>query len=708
MDRHTAPQGPTDAAKGTLPSAPSPPGGSSDAPDTTRDTAPLNQSARTPSVGVTPSAPMTPSEIAASLLPPLNGPSLVALPSLVRPLPVAIIPTTPPMEPKLEPVPQPVPIPLADAPPSAFKETAERKRLLRVTDLLLKERIIHRIERHAAQSIEDFENAIEAAQGSVVALDSAALTSKIAESVAEYALILRSASEDARVVQGGDVEVVQQAESEERRIVGRVKSNIVEKVLEDVSKDVSKVEAKSESTRASLKARIETPTKAGVYRTFLLISAGENEGSLESTQALDPSGNIFTLAHAADSTTRHVDPRVVTDLLLCFFVAGCAAVGATVIGIPVGHGVIFSGLLLTSSTGPDAVVNLVTIESLAQIAVYVLLYAMGSEFEPQQLERVRNVALGGMPMLLMFLIFFFAAAVRITMGSPWSTGILIGIAFCVSSTQIAHRIRTRSKVPRANTLVVGMLAVEDTLLGCLSGVVPLLAAGGAFSEFLMDFSRLLGRFCIFMIIGAIITSTILPRVLRLIVSVDHGTGSVSLIAYLVAMLTLCEALGAPGEVACFSSGLMLAFAGGGQYRKFCAARISTVLDILMPFFYLIIGIRLFPQFLAAQAVVLLLISSFVIVCKFIITYALFRVFRVDHPTAAVAAITLSPLAEFSYVLVTLGRSHGLIGREVYFLSVGVITITLLVIPFLHPLVEKAVVRGRVPLSDEPGEDDGHL
>lgn len=72
--------------------------------------------------------------------------------------------------------------------------------------------------------------------------------------------------------------------------------------------------------------------------------------------------------------------------------------------------------------------------------------------------------------------------------------------------------------------------------------------------------------------------------------------------------------------------------------------------------------------------------------KFFTSYAVFHnLFHLSPQDAFTVAIGLSQISEFSFVVASRGKKHGIISRESYFLVLGTATITLLVTPILFKL-----------------------
>ena len=72
--------------------------------------------------------------------------------------------------------------------------------------------------------------------------------------------------------------------------------------------------------------------------------------------------------------------------------------------------------------------------------------------------------------------------------------------------------------------------------------------------------------------------------------------------------------------------------------------------------------------------------------KFMTTFVVFsNLFRLPGVDAISVAVGLAQISEFSFVVASRGKKHGIVSRETYFLMLGTTTLTLLVTPILFKI-----------------------
>ncbi len=107
-------------------------------------------------------------------------------------------------------------------------------------------------------------------------------------------------------------------------------------------------------------------------------------------------------------------------------------------------------------------------------------------------------------------------------------------------------------------------------------------------------------------------------------------------------------------------------------------RILPIRDIFVAIFFASIGLLVQPASLASQIPMILVVVLLVIVGNFWIWRGVVRVAGYGAETAGLAALSLTQIGEFSYVLASVGLREGLIGASVQqgILATSLITIVI--------------------------------
>ncbi|PVZ06411.1 TrkA family protein [Actinomycetospora cinnamomea] len=175
------------------------------------------------------------------------------------------------------------------------------------------------------------------------------------------------------------------------------------------------------------------------------------------------------------------------------------------------------------------------------------------------------------------------------------------------------------------------------------------------------------------------------------------------VAYAVSVAVVSEALGFSSEVGAFLAGISLA---PTPYRAALGARLVSLRDFLLLFFFLDLGARLEFTDAAAQLTEALVFSVFVLVGNPLIVVLIMAAMRYPVRVGFLAGLTVAQISEFSLILAALGLGLGHITNATVSLItvVGLITIggSTYLIMYSHPLYER--VGRRLAVLERAGAD----
>ena len=146
------------------------------------------------------------------------------------------------------------------------------------------------------------------------------------------------------------------------------------------------------------------------------------------------------------------------------------------------------------------------------------------------------------------------------------------------------------------------------------------------------------------------------------------------IAWAVSLATLGAELGFSKEVGAFIAGVSLA---STPFRDALGARLVSLRDFLLLFFFLDLGARLNLDLLGAQLFESVIFSLFVLIGNPLIVMVIMGALGYKKRTGFMAGLTVAQISEFSLILGALGLSLGHISGETMGLItlVGLITIS---------------------------------
>jgi hypothetical protein len=209
---------------------------------------------------------------------------------------------------------------------------------------------------------------------------------------------------------------------------------------------------------------------------------------------------------------------------------------------------------------------------------------------------------------------------------------------------------------------------------------------------------------------ALLMRYVLPPLLR---RIAHSSELLMLFAIASAILggAAGDALGFSKEVGAFLAGVAIA---STPYRDQVAARMVSLRDFLLLFFFIELGSTLDLSTLGSQLGAAVLLSVFVLVGNPLIVMAIMGYMGYRRRTGFLAGLTVAQISEFSLILAALGLSLGHLQAETVGLItlVGLITISAstYMILYSHLLYERlgpwlGIFERRIPYREPEGPAD---
>jgi Kef-type K+ transport system membrane component KefB len=365
----------------------------------------------------------------------------------------------------------------------------------------------------------------------------------------------------------------------------------------------------------------------------------------------------------------------------------------------------FAGLLLRQPmvvsfiavgvlAGPS-VLNLVqsheNIQLLAELGVAVLLFLVGLKLDLKLVRSLGMVSLAtglGQVLFTSVLGFFIGLA----LGLDTLTSLYVAVALTFSSTIIIVKLLTDKKEVDSlhGRIAIGFLIVQDLVVVLAMMILSALGIGqaGGDSNIFLHIAAVLGYgVAMLALVGLFIRFLATPLVNRIAHSpellVTFAIGWSALLA------TLGNQLGFSKELGGLLAGVSLA---STPYRESIVARLASLRDFLLLFFFISLGMHLDLRLLGAQIVPALVFSLFVLVGNPLIVMAIMGIMGYRKRTGFLAGLTVAQISEFSLIFMSMGMIIGHLTAESLALVtlVGLVTISLSVymITYSHALYDR--------------------
>ena len=401
-------------------------------------------------------------------------------------------------------------------------------------------------------------------------------------------------------------------------------------------------------------------------------------------------------------------PDIYTEVVVLLLVA--AGVGA--LGVRLRQPLIVAFIAVGILVGPS-VLGWVSvndqIDLLAKLGITLLLFVVGLKLDLHIIRTMGRVALAtGLGQVAFTSIIGYAIGLSLGLGPV--AALYVAVALTFSSTIIIVKLLSdkREVDTLHGRIALGFLIVQDLVVVLVMIGLTALGETSETSVAQAAFAVAL-KGILFLVAVALLTRYLFPRLLPLI-SRSRELLVLFGIAWAVALATLGVMLGFSKEVGAFVAGVSLA---ATPYRDALGARLVSLRDFLLFFFFLDLGARLDLGLLGAQIIESIVFSLFVLIGNPLIVMAIMGWLGYRKRTGFLAGLAVAQISEFSLILAALGLSLGHIDRETVGLItlVGLITISAstYMILYSHPLYEwlepwLGVFERRDPFRESVQED----
>jgi len=400
-----------------------------------------------------------------------------------------------------------------------------------------------------------------------------------------------------------------------------------------------------------------------------------------------------------------VFPDVFTEMAVLLLFA--AAVGA--LGVRLRQPLIVAFIAVGILVGPS-VLGWVSandqVDLLAKFGITLLLFVVGLKLDLHIIRAMGPVALAtGLGQVI------FTSVVGYLIGSAFGmtpvTALYVAVALTFSSTIIIVKLLSdkREVDTLHGRIALGFLIVQDLVVVLVMIGLNTLGATGDVSWTQTAFAVLIKGVGFILLVG-LAMRYLLPRLLHML-SRSQELLVLFGIAWGLALAALGVMLGFSKEVGAFVAGVSLA---STPYRDALGARLTSLRDFLLLFFFLDLGARLDLGLLGAQLVESLVFSLFVLIGNPLIVMVIMGVLGYRSRTGFLAGLTVAQISEFSLILGALGLRLGHISAETMGLItlVGLITISVstYMIMYSHPLYERLAPWLRIFERRQPHRETG--
>jgi CPA2 family monovalent cation:H+ antiporter-2 len=379
------------------------------------------------------------------------------------------------------------------------------------------------------------------------------------------------------------------------------------------------------------------------------------------------------------------------DALPVALILLASAVAVVVVFRQLSMPAILGYLIVGAIVGPNALALVPDTENqryLGELGVVFLMFSVGLEFSlPQLMGMRRNVlGFGGAQVAV---VMASGVAGCVALGLTWREGLIVGGVLAMSSTAII--VKTLSERMQLSTdygrQVMGVLLFQDLAVIPLLVLIPALA---------LPSGAIASAITIALIKAAVVLAIVLyvgQRVMRPLFDLVARQKSSELFVIFVLLVTLflawiTEQAGLSLALGAFLAGMLISET---EYRYQVEDYIKPFRDLLLGLFFVTIGMLLDVRELGRHLAAVLSLFAVLLVGKFLVIFALARLFSISKPAALRAAMTLAPAGEFGFVLLALAQRDNALDETTSQVVLAATLLSMLVAPLILARTERIVL-----------------
>jgi len=383
------------------------------------------------------------------------------------------------------------------------------------------------------------------------------------------------------------------------------------------------------------------------------------------------------------------DLTYLRDILVLLFASVAIIIIFKQLGLSPALGYLVAGAAI-GPFGFGVLTSTETTQSIAELGVVFLLFAIGLELTFSRLAAMRKFVLGfgGLQVLLTGVLISFICWKYVHLSSEAS--IIIGSALAMSSTAIVMQVIAEhgEQSTRVGRLSFSILLMQDL------AVIPILVLLPLFSKTELDVTKALGEAMVNAVIAMVVIFAIGRLLLRPLYRIIAESQSEVLFLSLTLIVILGSAflsssMGLSFALGAFIAGLMVAET---EYKYRVEEEILSLKSLLLGLFFMTIGMSFDFDLLLRSLPYIILASLALIALKSSIIIALCRLFRFPIAPAIHAGLLLSQGGEFAFVVFLMAVEQKLMDVDTSQFLMTLVTFTMALTPLLATFGRKLKAR----------------
>ncbi|WP_234050208.1 MULTISPECIES: cation:proton antiporter domain-containing protein [unclassified Xanthobacter] len=368
-------------------------------------------------------------------------------------------------------------------------------------------------------------------------------------------------------------------------------------------------------------------------------------------------------------------------------------------------GYLVAGIMVGPFT-PGFVADQHLAEELAEIGIILLMFGVGLHFSLRDLLSVKAIAVPG-AILQIGVATLMGMGLAHVLGWGIGGGLVFGLALSVASTVVLLRALQERRMIESEQgrIAVGWLIVEDLAMVLALVLLPALsealggkpAETGAAADWFghldvwTSIAVTLGKVAAFVVFMLVVGRRVIPFVMNWVAHI--GSRELFRLAVLAVALGVAfgsaKLFGVSFALGAFFAGMVLS---ESPLSHRAAEETLPLRDAFAVLFFVSVGMLVDPEIIITRPLPLLATLAIVLVGKSVAAYVLVRLFGYARLTAFTISASLAQIGEFSFILVALGMSLGLLPKEGSDLILAAAIISILANPFFFLVLDRIRAR----------------
>ncbi|CAN5790125.1 cation:proton antiporter [soil metagenome] len=342
-------------------------------------------------------------------------------------------------------------------------------------------------------------------------------------------------------------------------------------------------------------------------------------------------------------------------------------------------GYIVGGIVIGPFT-PGFVGDAVAVETLADIGIILLMFAIGVQLSMRELMRAGRVALlGGSAQVLLTIALGYLVGIALGW-SPLQALFFGAVISNSSSTVLSKVLGERGEAGSVHGQVgLAWSTIQDLSTIILVVVLTALSTGG--DGVLVDLLWATGMAVLFLVLLVPVGSRILPWFFARVAALQNREAFILTVAtfalgtaYVSSLFGLSLALGA------FVAGVVVS---ESDLSHQILGEVEPLRDIFAGLFFVSVGMLVDPMFVIRNLPLVLLTLALIVLAKGLMIARISLLFRYPARVAMLIGVTLAQSAEFSFLLARLGADLDVLTPEIFSLLLAGAAVSIVISPALH-------------------------